>query len=73
VDLIGVASGRLLGTLSMQFPIPRQEFVDPVSRVLGDAGEDIGQPSLRIDIVHFGRLCRAPNYAEVARFPQDSS
>jgi hypothetical protein len=39
----------------MQFPIPRQEFVDPGSRVLGDAGEDIGQPSLRIDIVHFGR------------------
>jgi hypothetical protein len=36
----------------MQFPIPRQEFVDPVDRVLGDAGEDIGQPSLRIGTGH---------------------
>ena len=29
-----------------------------------DPGQDIGQPRLRIDIVHFGRLCRTANYAE---------
>jgi hypothetical protein len=30
----------------------------------GDAGEDIGQPSLRIDAVHLGCLCRPSDYAE---------
>jgi hypothetical protein len=44
-----------------------------VSRVLGNAGQDVGQPSLRIDVVHFCRLCRPPNYAERVRFPQDSA
>jgi hypothetical protein len=41
--------------------------------MLGDPGQDVGQPSLRIDIVQFGSLCRSPNYAERDRFPQDSS
>jgi hypothetical protein len=41
-----------------------------VDRVLGDAGQDVCQPSLRIDLVHFGGLCRAPNYAAV---PEDAS
>ncbi len=35
-----------------------------MGRVPGNAGEDVGQPCLRIDIVHLGRLCRTPNYAE---------
>ena len=26
-----------------------------MSRVLGNAGQDVGQPSLRIDVVHFCR------------------
>jgi hypothetical protein len=30
----------------------------------GDAGEDVGQPGLRIDAIHLSRLCRPPNYAE---------
>jgi hypothetical protein len=29
-----------------------------------DPGEDVGQPGLRVDIVQFRSLCRAPNYAE---------
>ena len=40
---------------SKRLPIPRQEFVEPVSRVLGDAGEQVGEPCLRIDAIHFGR------------------
>jgi hypothetical protein len=44
----------------------------PVDGVISDAGEHIGQPSLRIDVVEFRRLCRSPNYAERACFPQDS-
>jgi hypothetical protein len=39
----------------------------------GDAGEDVGQPGLRIDVVQFGGLCRPPNYAEQSGFPQASS
>jgi hypothetical protein len=44
-----------------------------VDIVIVDAPEHVGKPSLRIDVVELGRLCRPPNYAEVARFPQDSS
>jgi hypothetical protein len=44
-----------------------------MSRMSGNAGEDIAEPGLRINAVHFGRLCRTPNYAERLRFPQDSS
>jgi hypothetical protein len=32
--------------------------------MVGDACEDVGKPSLWIDVVHLGRLCRGPNYAE---------
>jgi hypothetical protein len=35
-----------------------------MSWVGGDAGENVGQPSLWIDAIHLGRLCRPPNYAE---------
>jgi hypothetical protein len=35
-----------------------------MSRMGGATGENIGQPSLRIDTVHSCRLCRLPNYAE---------
>jgi hypothetical protein len=38
--------------------VPRQEFVDLVGRVLGDAGQDVGQLGLQIHVVH---LCRNNN------------
>jgi hypothetical protein len=38
--------------------------------MIADAGEHIGEPGARIDVVQFCRLCRPPNYAERARFPQ---
>jgi hypothetical protein len=34
--------------------MPWQQFLDPVGGMLGDPGQDIGQPGLRVDIVHFG-------------------
>jgi hypothetical protein len=40
--------------------------------MIGKSGEHVGEPGTRIDIVEFGGLCRAPNYAEWTRFPQDS-
>ena len=42
-------------------------------RDVGDAAEHVGEPGLRIDVVELGGLCRPPNYAERARFPQHSS
>ena len=43
-----------------------------VLRGAGDhAFEDVGQVDLGIDAVQFASLCRAPNYAERARWPQD--
>ena len=33
---------------------PGQQPVDPVDLVVGDAAENIGQPSLRIDAVELG-------------------
>ena len=50
-------------------PIPRQQFVEFLDGMFGDAGQDVGKPGVRIDVVHLGGLCRAPNYAERVRFP----
>ena len=51
----------------------RQQLVDAAHGVAGDdLGQHIAQISLRIDGVHLASLCRPPNYAEWARFPQDS-
>jgi len=35
-------------------PIPRQQFVEFLDGMFGDAGQDVGEPGLRIDIVHLG-------------------
>jgi hypothetical protein len=53
-------------------PVPRQEFIEFAHRLISNAGENVGKPSLRIDVVELGGLCRAPNYAEWACFPQNS-
>src|SRR6266568_1988359 len=42
----------MLGRLAL--PIPRQEFVEPVNRVIGNVAQHVGEPSLRIDVVHLG-------------------
>ena len=36
-------------------PVPGQQFVEPMSRMGGDARENVGEPSLRIDAVHLAR------------------
>jgi hypothetical protein len=32
-------------------PFPWQQIVDPIDRMIGDAGDDIGKPSLGVDAV----------------------
>jgi hypothetical protein len=32
--------------------------------MVGDAGEHIGEPGAWVEVVEFGSLCRAPNYAD---------
>ena len=34
--------------------MPGQQLIQPMGRMSGDASEDIGQPSLRINTVHLG-------------------
>ena len=36
-------------------PVPRQQLVEPMGRMPGDAGEHVGEPGLRVDVVHLGR------------------
>jgi len=45
-------------------PVPGQEFVDPLCRMILDASKDISEPGERVDVVELGGLCRPPNYAE---------
>jgi hypothetical protein len=40
-----------------------------VDVVIGNPGEHIGDPGLRIDVIELGCLCRHPNYAELSGFP----
>ena len=35
-------------------PVPRQQLVELLSGMAGDAGEHVGEPGLRIDVVQFG-------------------
>ena len=61
-------SGRLLSGVGFDVS-PRQELVELAhGMTVGDFGEDVGEISLRIDVVHFGGLCRPPNYAERVRY-----
>ena len=39
---------------ALRTPIPRQQVVDALGRVIRQAGQDVGEPPLRIDIVEFG-------------------
>ena len=36
-------------------PIPGQQVIEPTGGMAGDAGEDIGKPGLRIDVVELRR------------------
>ena len=36
-------------------PVPGQELVEALGRMLGDASEHVGEPGLRIDVVHLRR------------------
>ena len=35
-------------------PVPGQEFVETSDRMVGDAGEHVGEPSLGVDVVELG-------------------
>jgi hypothetical protein len=47
-----------------RFPGPREQLVDSVDRVIGDARDDVAQIGFWVEPVEFGSLCRSPNYAE---------
>ena len=35
-------------------PVPRKQLIYQTDRVLGDVSQDVGQPGLRVDVVHLG-------------------
>ncbi len=41
--------------VSLPPPVPGQQLVELVGGMFGDAGQDVGEPGLRIDIVELGR------------------
>jgi hypothetical protein len=49
-------SGGLLVLLTRGLPPPRQQLADAPCWVVGDAGENIGKPRFRIDVVKASRL-----------------
>jgi hypothetical protein len=38
----------------LRSPIPRREFVDALGGMIREAGQHVGEPSLRIDFVELG-------------------
>src|SRR5579859_8284649 len=54
-------SGGLTGRVG-RVPIPRQQLVEPLDGMLGDARENVGEPGLWIDIIHLGRDDQAVHY-----------
>jgi len=44
--------------------------VNALGGVIRQARQHVGKPSLRVDVIELGGLCRPPNYAESGRFPQ---
>jgi hypothetical protein len=63
-------SGGLTCLRAGRLPIPRQQFVEFLGRMLGDAPKNVGQPGLRINIVHVGATIRL--YITAARSQQRS-
>jgi len=59
--------------LVVAFPIPGQKLVDPLGGMILQSCQDVGEPGLRVEVVELGGLCRLPNYAERAGFPQHLS
>ena len=47
-------------------PVPGEQFCEAVLRQVGDAGEDIGEPRLRVDVVELGTIATAGDLVEGA-------
>ena len=45
---------RRQGLLPLGLPVPGEEFVQTGLRQVGDAVEDVGEPSLGVDVVQLG-------------------
>ncbi len=61
-------SGRE-GLMLSDLPVPGQELVQAVLRLVGNAVEDVGQLSLRVDTAEFGGVEVAPLYPALRPAP----
>ena len=66
-EIIFIVSKGLTESGRKRPPIPGQEFVEPVSRVPGNAGEHVGEIGLRIDTCELGRLDERGDAGPVGR------
>lgn len=54
-------------------PVPGQELIEPMCGITGNAVKHVGEPGLRIDVVHLGRDNQAVKlYMAAARWPPRS-
>jgi hypothetical protein len=65
------ADGRHERRSAARLAVPGQELVDAFDRMVGDSSEHVAQVGLRVEAGQLRGLCRTPNYAERACFPQD--
>lgn len=66
-DIRAYGEGSRSGSLSVdgrRRPIPRKHMLQFGNRRVRVAGQNVGEPRLRIDFVELGSLCRPTNYAE---------
>jgi hypothetical protein len=67
VDMPGQAARTDTGWAA---PVPRQQLVEPVDRMIGNARQHVGEPGPRIDTIHLRCIFRPRNYAERVCFPK---
>jgi hypothetical protein len=67
------ASGGVRGRAD--FPFPGQQLIEVLGALIVDAGDHIGEPCLRIDVVELCSLCCPPTIAgHIGRqFPSEGS
>jgi hypothetical protein len=68
-----VGSGSALQVIARSGPFPGEEVVEAgIWPEIDETAENVGKVPIRIDVGELAGLCRPPNYAERACFPQDS-
>ena len=72
----------MISALLRRSPVPRKQLIDSLRRVVGNAGEHVGEPGLRINIiqfagddnaVHYGRASSTAPALTASKMPRSSA